>query len=85
MRDHHAAPPAESPVPSHYAPPQPEPTPTPMVGDLVFTSAAERLLGDKFNTYTGPFLLEITVSAGGKRRTVRSPEFSREPPHVMVT
>ncbi len=55
------------------------------MGDLVFTSAAERLLGDKFNTYTGPFMLEVTVSAGGKRRTVRSPEFSREPPHVIVT
>lgn len=55
------------------------------MGDLEFTSAAERMSGDKFNTYTGPFLLEITVSAGGKRRTVRSPEFTREPPHVMVT
>ena len=55
------------------------------MGDLEFTSAAERLSGDKFNTYTGPFLLEITVSAGGKRKTVRSPEFMREPPHVMVT
>jgi hypothetical protein len=55
------------------------------MGDLEFTPAADKLSGDKFNTFSGPFLLEIVVSAGGKRRTVRSPEFTREPPHVMVT
>jgi hypothetical protein len=33
----------------------------------------------------GPFLLEIDVSVDGKRQTVRSSAFSREPPHVMVT
>ena len=55
------------------------------MGDLEFTPAAEKLSVDRFNTYSGPFLLEIEVSAGGKRKTVRSPEFTREPPHVMVT
>lgn len=55
------------------------------MGDLEFTPAAEKLSGVRFNTYSGPFLLEIEVSAGGRRKTVRSPEFTREPPHLMVT
>jgi len=55
------------------------------MGDLEFTTAAAKLNSDKFDAFSGPFLLEIEVSAGGKRRTVRSPEFTREPPHVMVT
>lgn len=55
------------------------------MGDLEFTDAADKLSGDKFDTFSGPFVLELEVSAGGKRKTVRSPEFTREPPHVMVT
>ncbi len=55
------------------------------MGDLEFTPAAEKLSGVRFNTYSGPFLLEIEVTAGGRRKTVRSPEFTREPPHLMVT
>lgn len=48
-------------------------------------SRAAELVGPDFNTYMGPFMLEIDVSVDGKRQTVRSSAFSREPPHVMVT
>lgn len=48
-------------------------------------SRATEAVGPEFNTYMGPFILEVDVSIDGKRQTVRSPEFSREPPHVMVT
>lgn len=42
------------------------------------------LVGPPFNTWMGPFILEIDVLVDGVCRTVRSPEFSREQPHVML-
>lgn len=54
------------------------------LGEPDFSRAAE-LVGPTFNTYMGPFVLEMDVVVDGVRRTVRSPVFSREPPHVMVT
>ncbi|MBL9107378.1 MAG: hypothetical protein JNL82_41190 [Myxococcales bacterium] len=41
--------------------------------------------GPGFSAFMGPFMLEIDVLVDGVRRTVRSAEFSREPPHVIVT
>jgi hypothetical protein len=55
-----------------------------MLGNLDLSRAAE-LVGPQFNAYMGPFLLEIDVSVDGKRQTIRSGEFSREPVEVMVT
>lgn len=46
---------------------------------------AEGLVGSDFNTFSGPFMLELDVSVDGVRQTIRSAEFTREPPHVMVT
>lgn len=54
------------------------------LSDPDFTGS-EKLVGDSFNTYSGPFMLELDVSIDGERRTIRSPEFIREPPEVMVT
>lgn len=54
------------------------------LGDPDMSRAAE-LVGPEFNTYVGPFLLELDVSIDGHRQTIRSPEFTREPVHVMVT
>jgi hypothetical protein len=54
------------------------------LGDPDFSRAAE-LVGPTFNTYGGPFVLELEVSVDGRRQTVRSSEFSREPPDMMVT
>jgi hypothetical protein len=54
------------------------------LGDPDF-SQASALVGDDFNTFGGPFILELDVSVDGKRQTIRSAEFTREPPHVMVT
>ena len=48
-------------------------------------SQAEALAGNDFNTFSGPFMLELDVSVDGERQTIRSAEFTREPPHVMVT
>lgn len=54
------------------------------LGELDLSRASE-LIGPDFNTFAGPFVLELEVSVDGHRQTVRSPEFTREPPHVMVT
>ncbi len=47
------------------------------LGDLDLAQAA-KLVGPEFNTYTGPFQLELDVSLGGKRQTIRSAAFSRQ-------
>lgn len=54
------------------------------LGELDLARAVE-LVGPEFNTYGGPFVLELDVSIDGHRQTIRSPEFTREPPHIMVT
>lgn len=54
------------------------------MGEPDFSRAAE-LVGPSFNTFGGPFILEIEVSIDGRRQTIRSGEFTREPPHIMVT
>ena len=54
------------------------------LGEPDFSRAPE-LVGPTFNTYMGPFILELEVSIDGKKQTIQSSEFSREPPHVMVT
>jgi hypothetical protein len=33
----------------------------------------------------GPYVLELEVSVDGHRQTIRSAEFTHEPPHIMVT
>ena len=52
------------------------------LGELDLARAVE-LVGPEFNTYGGPFVLELDVSIDGHRQTIRSPEFTREPPHIM--
>lgn len=47
------------------------------LGDLDL-SQADELMGPEFNTYMGPFLLELDVSIDGRRQTIRSPAFSRK-------
>ena len=54
------------------------------LGELDLSRAAE-LVGPEFDSYMGPFILELDVTIGGRRQTIRSPEFRREPIHVMVT
>lgn len=54
------------------------------LGDPDLSRAGETV-GPAFNTYFGPFILELDVSVDGVRRTIRSGEFSREPPEIMVT
>lgn len=54
------------------------------LGDLDLSRASERV-GPAFNSYMGPFILELEVSIDGVRQTIRSPEFGREPPDIMVT
>jgi hypothetical protein len=46
-------------------------------------SAVERTLGR--SSYGHMFVLEVELSIDGERQTVRSPEFPREEPHVIVT
>jgi hypothetical protein len=48
-------------------------------------SAVHTILGTDTDPYTRPYVLEIDISVDGVRQTVRSPEFVREPVHVMVT
>ena len=52
---------------------------------VIAPARAGELVGPDFNTYGGPFVLELDVSIDGHRQTIRSPEFTREPPHIMVT
>ncbi len=44
----------------------------------------QTVLGDR-NPFETMFVLEVDVEIGGQRQTVRSPEFVRERPHVIVT
>jgi hypothetical protein len=44
----------------------------------------EAKLGDR-NPFETKFVLEVDVEVGGELQTVRSPEFVREHPHVIVT
>lgn len=48
-------------------------------------SAVTTALGADADLYTRPLVLEIVVSVDGVRQTVRSPEFVREPVHVIAT
>lgn len=54
------------------------------LGELDLSRASERV-GPAFNTFAGPFVLELDVSIDGARRTIRSAEFSRRPIEIMVT
>ena len=54
------------------------------LGALDLAQASE-LAGPTFNPYMGPFVLELDVSIDGVRQTIRSPEFGRQPPEIMVT
>lgn len=54
------------------------------MGEPDFSRAAELALPN-FSTFMGPFILELDVTVDGRRQTIRSSEFSREPPHVIVT
>lgn len=54
------------------------------LGELDFSRAGEQA-GPTFNTFIGPFILELDVSIDGTRKTIRSAEFSREPEHMIVT
>ncbi len=47
-------------------------------------SEVEAKLGDR-NPFSTMFMLEVDVEIGGQMQTVRSPEFVREQPHVIVT
>jgi hypothetical protein len=47
-------------------------------------SVVESKLGDR-NPFETMFVLEVDVEIGGETQTVRSPEFVRERPHVIVT
>lgn len=54
------------------------------LGELDLSRAAEQV-GPEFNTFGGPFILELDVAVDGHRQTIRSSEFYREPPHMVVT
>lgn len=54
------------------------------LGELDLSAAGE-LVGDRFDTYAGPFMLELDVSVGGERRTIRSPEFGRQRDDLVET
>ena len=42
-------------------------------------------LAQASNPSMGPFVLELDVSVDGVRQTIRSPEFGRQSPEIMVT
>ncbi len=48
-------------------------------------SAVNTILGAETDPYARPYVLEIDISIDGISQTVRSPEFVREPVHVIVT
>lgn len=54
------------------------------LGELDLSRASERV-GPAFNTFAGPFVLELDVSLDGARQTIRSAEFGRRPVEIMVT
>jgi hypothetical protein len=52
---------------------------------LLDLSGAGPLVGSDFNVFSGPFVLELDVSVGGVRRTVRSPQFVRQNDDMVET
>lgn len=48
-------------------------------------AAIPTIPGTDTDPYTRPYVLEIDISVDGVSQTVRSPEFVREPVHVIVT
>lgn len=46
---------------------------------------AQALAGPDFNSYSGPFMLEIDVSIDGRRQTIRSPMFQRREMDMVET
>mgnify|MGYP000143142297 CR=1 FL=1 len=48
-------------------------------------SAVNTVVGTDLDPYARPYVLEIDVSVDGVSQTVRSPEFVREPVHMIVT
>lgn len=48
-------------------------------------SAVNTILGGETDPYARPYVLEIDISIDGVSQTVRSPEFVREPVHVIAT
>lgn len=54
------------------------------LGELDLTEAS-KLVDPAFNTYLGPFVLELDVSIDGRRQTIRSMPFAREPIAVIQT
>lgn len=53
------------------------------LGEPDVSRAAERGLSEVNSS--GPFILELDVAVDGHRQTIRSSEFYREPPHMVVT
>jgi hypothetical protein len=54
------------------------------LGELDLAQAS-KLVDPEFNAYLGPFVLELDVSIDGRRQTIRSMPFSREPIAVIQT
>ena len=54
------------------------------LGALDLSRASEQV-GPAFSTFGGPFMPEIDIAIDGERKTIQSPEFRREPEHIMVT
>ena len=48
-------------------------------------SKVQQKLGDGVDVYGQRYVLEVDLKMGGTTLTVRSPEFAREYPHVVVT
>ncbi len=48
-------------------------------------SKVQEKLGADVDTYSQRFVVEVDLKMGGQTLTVRSPEFAREYPHVVVT
>jgi hypothetical protein len=48
-------------------------------------SAVQRAIGESEDIYARSFVIEVEVEVGGKTTTVRSPQFTRERVHVIVT
>lgn len=47
--------------------------------------AVDQAFGTDLNPYARPYVLEVDVAVDGVTQTVRSPEFVREPVHMIVT
>lgn len=54
------------------------------LGDLDLSRAAE-LAGPGFDTYSSPFMLELDISIGATRMTLRSPQFRRQNDDMVET